>query len=365
MSISLTTNIKRLFSLLPAKVKIQDFYVGEGRPVFVVAEIGNNHNGDFNLALKTILAAKESGANAVKFQRRTVDEVFTKEMRDMPYNNPRSLAPTYGEHREKLEFSPQQLVGLKDYAEDLGLVFFVTPFDQKSADFLESIDVHAYKISSFDVTNLPLLEHVAKKNKPILLSTGMSTIEEIDQAIECILSYNNRLIVNHCTSIYPTPDDKIDLQIVQTLTERYRPLPVGYSGHEPDILPTIMSVGLGAKTVERHFTLDKNMRGSDHHMSIEPSEFKKMVDRIRRAEVFLGSSKKQIHEQEVPIREKHAKSIVTKREIKKGETITKDAVSFKSPGYGFKPALLHRVVGRKANQDLPVDTVILEKFLGS
>lgn len=361
---AIPTSLRRLFNQLPSRVKVQNFYVGEGEPVFVIAEIGNNHNGEFELAKKTILAAKESGADAVKFQRRNVDEVFTKEMRDMPYDNPRSLAPTYGEHRKKLEFDKEQFVALKDYAESLGLVFFITPFDIDSADFLESIGVHAYKISSFDVTNIPLLVHVAKKGKPILLSTGMSMLGEIDQAVETILEHNNRLIVNHCTSIYPTPDENIDLNMVAVLKERYRPLPVGYSGHEPDILPTVVSVGLGARTVERHFTLDKTMRGSDHHMSIEPSEFKQMVRDIRRVEVMLGSKEKRIHEAEVPIRQKHGKSIVSRRAIKEGEVITEEMLGFKSPGSGIKPGLVHTVVGKRAKVAIAEDTVIRETDIG-
>lgn len=363
MSFNLTTNLKRLFSLLPNRVKVQSFNVGDGRPVFVIAEIGNNHNGDFDLAMKLIKTAKESGADAVKFQKRNVEEVFTKEMREMPYDNPRSLAPTYGEHRKKLEFTKDQFIAFKKYAEELGLVFFVTPFDKDSADFLESIGVHAYKISSFDLTNLPLLEHIAKKGKPMLLSTGMATLEEIDQAIETILNHNDRLIVNHCTSIYPTPDEEIDLNMVRVLKERYSPLPVGYSGHEPDILPTVASVGLGARTVERHFTLDKKMRGSDHHMSIEPQDFKAMVDQIRRLEKILGSSEKRIHTAEVPIREKHAKSIIAKKDIKKGQVITAEMLGLKSPGSGLKPVFLDKVIGRIAKRDIAEDTVLPKEVL--
>jgi sialic acid synthase SpsE len=324
----------------------------------VIAEIGNNHNGDFDLAMRTIQAAKDSGADAVKFQRRDVDQVFTKEMREMPYPGPRSLAPTYGEHRKKLEFSRDEMLKLKQFAEELGLIFFVTPFDIGSADFLEGIGVHAYKIASFDVTNIPLLEHIAQKGKPMLLSTGLSTLEEIDRAVETILRYNNRLIVNHCTSIYPTPDTAVDLNMVLTLKHRYAPLPVGYSGHEPDILPTVVSVGMGATTVERHFTLDKTMNGSDHHMSIEPSAFKTMVDQIRRVEVMLGSKEKRIHEAEKPIRDKHAKSVVTVHPIREGERITKGALTLKSPGNGIGPIHLEELIGRVAKRDIPADALV-------
>ncbi len=358
MSLSLTTSLKKLFNVLPERVKIKTQYVGEGCPVFIIAEVGNNHNGEYDLAVKTIQAAKDVGADAVKFQRRTVDKVFTKEMLEMAYDNPRSLAPTYGEHRKKLEFTLEQFIELKKFAESLGLVFFVTPFDEDSVDFLESIGVHAYKISSFDLTNIPLLKYIAKKGKPMLLSTGMSTLEEIDLAVETILEINNLLIVNHCTSIYPSPDEVIDLKMVETLKSRYAPLPVGYSGHEPDILPTVASVALGARTVERHFTLDRMMRGSDHHMSIDPPMFKAMVDQIRRLEVILGSQEKRIHEGELPIRNKHAKSLVATRDIAKGERITAKDLTMKSPGSGIKPEFINKVVGKYAAHDIEADTVI-------
>lgn len=358
MTMPLPASLKRLFGLLPSRVKVGTIPVGDGHPVFIIAEIGNNHNGDFDLAMRTIRAASDAGAAAVKFQKRDVDQVFTKEMQEMAYDNPRSLAPTYGEHRRKLEFTKEQFAALKDFAESLGLVFFVTPFDISSADFLEAIGVHAYKVSSFDVTNIPLLEHVAKKNKPILLSTGMSTLEEIDRAVETILMHNDRLIVNHCTSIYPTPDENVDLHMITTLKKRYAPLPVGYSGHEPDILPTVVSVGMGANTVERHFTLDRTLRGSDHHMSIDPKMFAEMVSQIRRVERLLGSDSKRIHDAEVPIRHKHAKSIVTRRAIAVGEKLSIEDLVFKSPGHGIKPEMASALVGRRAPYALAEDTVL-------
>lgn len=362
-ALPLALNARRLFRQLPPAVKVQAKYVGKGHPVFVVAEIGNNHNGDFDLAMRSIKAAADAGADAVKFQKRDVETLLAKEMKEMPYINERSFGKTYAEHREKQELSEEQFKKLKEYSETLGVVFFATPFDKKSADVLERIGVHAYKIASFDVTNLPLLEYVAKKGKPILLSTGASTLEEIDKAVECIVTHNTLLILNHCTSLYPTPDNKIDLAMVRVLAERYKPLPVGYSGHEPDILPTVASIALGATTVERHFTLDKKMHGSDHHMSIEPQEFNRMVDDIRRMEVLLGSDEKKIYDDEVPIRHKHAKSIVVARPIKKGQRITLEDLTVKAPGYGINPMNMQALIGKIAAQDLDEDTVVPKEAL--
>jgi len=355
---SFTDSLRRFFNAARPRVKVQDRWIGDETPVFIIAEIGNNHNGDFELAKNTILAAKEAGADAVKFQKRNVDELLSKEMKEMPYDNPRSFGKTYREHRVNQELSIEQYRELKDFTENLGLVFFATPFDKTSADELESIGVHAYKIASFDVTNHPLLEYVAKKGKPMLLSTGGSTLEEIDRAIETILAHNTLLVVNHCTSLYPTPDHAIDLNMVRVLKQRYAPVPVGYSGHEPDILPTIVSIALGARTVERHFTLDKEMKGSDHHMSINPVEFKEMSGAIRRIEVVLGSSKKRLHEGETAILQKLGKSIVATRDIKKGERIKTEDLITKSPGTGINPRRLSQVVGTIAAIDIEADTIL-------
>ncbi len=361
--IPLSANLKRLFGVLPARVKIGTRPVGEGHPVFIIAEIGNNHNGDFDLAMRTIKAAADAGADAVKFQKRDVDALLSKEMKEMPYINERSFGKTYAEHRRNQELTIEDYKKLNDYTESLGMLFFATPHDIASADELESMGVHAYKIASFDVTNRPLLEHVAKKGKPIVLSTGGSTLEEIDTAIETILAHNNRLIVNHCTSMYPTPDENLDLHMVKTLRQRYAPLPVGYSGHEPDILPTIVAVGMGAHTVERHFTLDRAMKGSDHHMSIDPSMFKEMSESIRRIEKCLGSLEKRIHEGEMAARNKLAKSIVAARDIKKGQRITAGDLLTKIPGHGINPKHLDTIVGRIAEEDISVDTMLPETAL--
>ena len=358
MSTAVAAKIRSLLRIPEDRVKVQDRWIGDKSPVFIIAEIGNNHNGDFDLAMQSIKAAHEAGADAVKFQKRNVDELLSKEMKDMPYENERSFGKTYREHRENQELPIEDYVKLKEYSESLGMVFFATPFDQTSADELETIGVHAYKIASFDVTNLSLLEYVAKKGKPMLLSTGLSTLDEIDVAVKTILAHNRLLVINHCTSLYPTPDEAIDLNMVKVLKERYAPVPVGYSGHELDTLPTVASIALGARTVERHFTLDKNLKGSDHHMSITPDTFKQMVNDIRRMEVLLGSSEKRIHEGEMAIRHKLGKSIVAKRPIKKGDRITASDLITKSPGSGINAKHLDEMVGKIAQQDIEADTML-------
>lgn len=347
------------FKNLPNKVRIGKKYIGEGEPAFFIAEVGNNHNGDYFLAKKTIEGAAKAGADAVKFQKRFIDEVFAKELKEKPQTKDQIFGKTYGEYRRALELNQEEFVKLKKTAEDLGLVFFATPFDKKSVDFLEEIGVALYKIASFDVTSTPLLEYVAQKGKPIILSTGMATLEETDEAVETILKYNNQLVILHCVSVYPTPDDKLNLLTIPFLKERYAPLPVGYSGHEKGYLPTHAAITLGAKCVERHLTLDKSLPGPDHGtVSIEPEEFKAMVDGARRIEKSMGAPIKQLSEEELPARNKHSKSLVARRFIPAGTKIAADMIVCKSPGYGLKPYMLNKVIGRVVKVDISEDTVI-------
>lgn len=348
--------IERLLHRLPSRVKIGQRYVGPEEPVFVIAEVGINHNGDVEIAKRLIDAAKDAGANAVKFQKRTTEEILTREGLDKPYTSPHAFAPTYGEHRKKLEFSEVQYQELKRYAESHNILFFASVWDKKSADFMEGLNVDAYKIPSADLINIPLLEYVAQKNKPVLLSTGMSTLDEIDDAVEAVLKHNNRLVLFHCVSLYPCPEDKIDLKFMGVLRERFAPLPVGYSGHEIDLLPSITAVARSAVVVERHLTLDKTMKGSDHAASLEPQQFKELVDSIRRIEKIKGAGEKIFYPELQPLREKLAKSLVASVRIPAGTVISADMLAIKGPGNGIKPSLAGELIGRRAAIDIEEDT---------
>jgi sialic acid synthase len=356
--------IKKIFGGNPHKVKIGKKYVGPGEPVFVIAEIGINHNGDIEIAKRLILEAKSAGADAVKFQKRTTKDILTKEGLDKPYNSPHAFAPTYGEHRDRLEFGEVEYKELKKFCEDNDILFFASVWDQKSADFMESLGTDAYKIPSADTINIPLLEYVAKKGKPILLSTGMNTMQEIEDAVKSVLEHNNKVILFHCLSLYPSPEDKIQLAFMDTIKEKFGPLPVGYSGHEIDLLPTIAAVARGATIVERHFTLDKTMKGGDHSGSLEPHQLKELVSTIRRIEGILGNAvDKIIHEELKPLREKLAKSVASKVRIPKGTIITRDMLTIKGPGTGIIPARINDLVGKIAPSDVEEDTILPKNFL--
>jgi N-acetylneuraminate synthase/N,N'-diacetyllegionaminate synthase len=344
---------------LPNWVDLGKHRVGKGHPTYFIAEIGNNHNGDYYLAKKSIEEAAKAGAHAVKFQKRFVKETFAKELLDKPLTKENIKGSTYGEYRENLELSFEDFIKLKRIADSLDVAFFATPFDKKSVDFLESVGVPFYKIASFDLTNIPLLDYVARKRKPIILSTGMASLEEIDRAVATILQHNAELIMLHCVSVYPSPDEHINLNAMTTLAERYAPLPVGYSGHEQDFLPTLTAISRGATIVERHFTLSNILPGPDHEtVSITPDVFQKMTEAAKRIEKILGSTEKRVLEEEVGTRNKHAKSVVAKVAIPKGTIIANAMLVVKSPGYGIPPAELPQLIGQRAATDISQDSVI-------
>lgn len=344
------------------KIKVGKKNIGPEEPVFIIAEIGNNHNGDLNLAKKLIMEAAWIGADAVKFQKRILSEVFIQDMLAKPQTSSRALGSTYGEYRQKLEFDERQLKELKNLAHSLGLVFFVTPFDLKSAAMLNNIKMDAWKIASFDTTHLPLMEYVAQRKQPIFLSTGMASMEEIKEAVDLILKYNDQLVINHCVSVYPTPDEDLNLGAVETLIKEFPQFPIGYSGHEIGFMPSVVAVSLGAKVIERHFTMDKSLPGPDHStVSLDLAEFSEMIRQIRRIEKAIADKKIYLHEKEIPHRHKHGKSLVARTAIPAGAKITAKMVCCKSPGYGMKTGMMKKLIGKKAKVDIPIDTVIKEE----
>lgn len=337
--------------------KIGSRYVGEGQPCLIIAEGGVNHNGEPELAERLIKVAAEVGVDVVKFQKRTVKDILTKEKYDSPYIKPTSLGPTYGKHREKLELGDRVWKRLKSVATKAGLMLSGSAWDHKSADFLEDLDVPFFKIASADLTNLPLLAHIARKGRPVILSTGMSTLEEIDEAVAEISKHNDELILLHCVSTYPCDDSDANLRGIEMLRNRYD-LPVGYSSHDKGVAISAVAVGLGACVIEKHFTLDRTMVGPDHAASLEPQGLEKMIKYIRHTESALGDGIKKIMDSEIEPRSRLAKSIVTKRNISKGTLITEDMLTVKCPGDGLKPKYISSLCGRIAISDIEADTLV-------
>lgn len=276
-------------------VKIGNINVG-GKHCFVIGEIGINHNGSLKLAKKLIDIAAASGCDAVKFQKRTVDEVYTKEELEMPRISP--LGNTNGDLKRGLEFGYEEYKEINEYCKNKDLMWFASCWDKKSVDFIDQFNPPCYKIASATLTDDELLAYTKSKRKPILLSTGMSTIEEIDHAVK-VLGKDN-LVIFHCTSTYPTDNSELNLLAINTLKERYG-CPVGYSGHERGLTPSVVAATIGAVAVERHITVDRTLWGSDQAASLEPEGLHRMIRDIRSLKSILGNGNKIVYESEKPI----------------------------------------------------------------
>jgi len=278
-------------------------FIGNDQTPFIIAEIGNNHNGNFELALELIKKAKECGVDAVKFQVKDIESSFSKELLDRPYENENSFGRTYREHKEALEFSKVELTKIYDYAKELEIICFSTPFDIKSVKLLEDLNNPIYKISSFHVTDLGLIEEICKTRKPIIMSSGMSTIDELDQAVNLIKKYTEDFVLLHCVSSYPTDDADLNFNVIPTLKNRYNCI-VGYSGHERGTVLCTSTILLGSRVIERHFTLDRYMKGPDHASSLESEGMSLVVKRAKRTFSALGTSDKRVLENELSGRKK-------------------------------------------------------------
>ena len=274
--------------------------IGGGEPVYVIAEIGINHNGDIEIAKQLMDVAVETGCDAVKFQKRTPEICVPEEQKSIPRETPWG-SMTYFEYKKRIEFEQPEFEQIDAYAKKIGIDWFASPWDVPSVDFLESFDVPCQKIASACLTDSELLTAINKTKTTTILSTGMSSIEEIDKAVS--LLNNVPLAIAQATSTYPAEASELNLRAIQTFAEKYK-VPVGYSGHERGLQVTIAAVALGATFIERHITLDRSMWGTDHSASLEPEGLKRLVRDIRIVELALGDGKKKVYDSEIPIRAK-------------------------------------------------------------
>lgn len=280
-------------------VKIGNKLVGAGQPCYVIAEIGINHNGDVDLAKRLISVAVAAGCDAVKFQKRTIDVVYTAKELAMPRPNP--FGETNGDLKHGLEFEAEDFAEIDTFCKSVKIPWFVSPWDEGSVDFMEQFDTPVYKIASASLTDDNLLKHIRKTGKPIIASTGMSTYDEIDHAV-AILGTDD-LILMHTTSTYPAKYEQLNLRAIPTMAERYH-LPIGYSGHETGIPTSVAAAVLGACCVERHITMDRAMWGSDQSASLEPNGISRLVRDIRLCEQSMGDGIKRVYDEEVPVMKK-------------------------------------------------------------
>lgn len=327
-------------------------------PCYVIAEIGHNHQGDFETALKMIKVVASCGVQAVKFQKRDNKSLYIKAMYNKPYDNENSYGETYGEHREYLEFGWDEYVELKRCAEENGVEFIVTPFDVKSVDFLEELGVTSYKVASGDITNTPLLEYIAKLGKPMFLSTGAASLEEVRIAYETVHRHNDQICLMHCTAGYPTEYHDLNLKVIETLKKEFQEVIVGYSGHDNGILAVVIASMFGATVVEKHFTLNHSWKGTDHKFSLEPEGLRKQVRDLRRVDILLGDGKKVLQDFEKDARIKMGKGIYTSRPLSAGTIIGLEDVCFKSPANGTPPYLIGNIIGRRLKNTLEEEAAI-------
>tara|TARA_Y100000741_G_scaffold359191_1_gene339507 strand:+ start:157 stop:1185 length:1029 start_codon:yes stop_codon:yes gene_type:complete len=331
--------------------------IAENLP-FVIAEIGHNHQGSVEKAKEMIKQAKLCGASAVKLQKRSNKNLYTKEMYNSIYNSENSYAKTYGEHRDFLEFDKEQYLDLKKFSEELDIIFFSTPFDFESVEFLENINVPCYKIASADVTNTPLQEKIAETGKPIILSTGASSLEDVKRAHEVISKKNENLYILHCTASYPANIEDMNLNCIKTLMKTFPNNIIGLSDHENGIDAASIAYMLGARIFEKHFTLNRSWKGTDQSFSLEPDGLRKLIRNLNRIPSMLGSNTKKILENEKAPIKKMAKSIVAAKEIDKDTIIKLEHLAFKSPGGGLRPYFRDQVLGKKLKSKKNKDDLI-------
>lgn len=338
-------------------IKIKDTSIGNEHPCFIIAEAGVNHNGSLNIAKKLVDAAKEVGADAVKFQTFKTDSIVTKSAPKAEYQEKFSNASSQYDMIKKLELSRDEFTELSDYAKEKGIIFLSSPFDEESVDLLDEIGVPAFKLGSGEITNLPLIEYIINKGKPLILSTGMASLCEIEEAITIIKDKPIDLILMYCVTNYPASVDEVDLNVMKTLQNTFK-FPVGFSDHTMGIELAIASVALGAGVIEKHFTLDRNLEGPDHKASLEPREFKIMVDSIRNVEKGMGNGIKKLTPDELSIKKMARKSIMAGRDIEKGEILKKDMLTIKRPETGIYPKYIDLIIGRKVNKPVMKDEPI-------
>lgn len=330
----------------------------DNEPYFI-AEIGHNHQGNLENALKMIKVAALYEVNAVKFQKRNNKEVFTKSYYNRPYDNENSFGKTYGEHREFLEFNKDQYKELMKCAKDNNVEFMATAFDYSSIDFLEDLGITSFKFASGDLTNIPLLVYAAKLNKPLFISTGACTLDEIKKTYEEVCKYNDKICLLHCTAGYPTEYENLNLRVIETLKKEFPDAVIGYSGHDNGILASSLAFMLGARVFEKHYTLNHSWKGTDHKFSLEPEGLRKQIRDLNRIELALGDGSKIIRDFEKDARIKMGKSIYSARDLNAGIILSEKDICIKSPGNGLPPNYLKSIIGKKLKKDIKEETIIL------
>ncbi len=349
-------------------IKIKNKLIEKKRPLFFIAEAGVNHNGSLKLGKKLIDVAVEAGADAVKFQNFIADEIILPKGPKAKYHietTGSDKKQTWMQLLKSQEISREMLSSLIDYADRKKIIFLSTPYDEKSADLLEEFGMSAYKIASTDTNNFKLLDHISKKNKPIILSTAMCTEDEVIKSVNFLKKKKvKQLAVMHCTGSYPTNTKDSHLNVLKKYQKLFsNKCLIGYSDHTENSLNPIIATSMGINFYEKHFTLDKKMNGPDHRMSLTPNELKETIRLIRETEIVMGNDVKKVLDCEKENRKKLRKSIVTNTNIKKNEKFSIKNLSAKRPGFGIPPTEFNKIIGKRAKKDIKKNTIITKAML--
>lgn len=336
-------------------LQIESTQINDASDCYVIAEIGHNHQGNLETAKELFRAAKECGVDAVKLQKRDNRSLYTREMYNKPYENENSFGATYGEHREFLEFGVPEYKELQRYARELGLAFFATAFDFRSADFLAELNTPAFKIASGDLRNIPLLKYVAAFQKPVIMSTGGGTIEDVQRAYDAVMPINSQLAILQCTAGYPCAFEEMNMRVITSFRERFPDVVVGLSSHDSGIAMVVAAYVLGARIVEKHFTLNRAMKGTDHAFSLERGGMRRVVRDLRRVRMALGDGLKRTYPSEVAPLQKMGKKLVAAVDVPANHVMRREDIAIKSPSDGLQPYELDQVIGKVTLRPLKQD----------
>jgi len=341
-------------------LKIDNRTVSDDSDCYVIAEIGHNHQGDLEKCKALFKSAKQCGANAVKLQKRENHTLYTRAMFNEPYNSENAYAPTYGEHRNFLEFGSEEYKELQSYAKELGITFFATAFDINSADFLADLNMPAYKIASGDIKSTPLLKHVAKFGKPMFVSTGGATMEDVQRAYDTVMPINSQLCIMQCTASYPCSFETLNLSVISAFRDAFPDIVIGLSGHDNGYTMGLVGYMLGARAIEKHFTINRALKGTDQAFSLEGSGMRRLVRDLQRIPVALGDGVKRIYDDERAPIQKMGKSLVAARKLPAGHTLASSDIALRSPAGGTPPYEFDHYIGRKTAKPLATDETLDE-----
>lgn len=339
------------------KIILDNFEVTQESLPYVIAEIGHNHQGSLDKCKELFVKAKNAGANAVKLQKRDNKKLFTKKFFNSEYNSNNSYGKTYGEHRDKLEFGNFEYTELFKFSKEIGITMFATPFDFYSLEFLEKFDCPFYKVASSDITFVQLIQKIADTGKPIIISTGYSSFQDIDRILNNI-SFKNEVAFLQCSSVYPANSDQINLNIIPEMMKKFPKNIIGYSGHDSGIVIPIAAYMKGARIIEKHFTLSRALKGSDHAMSLEPDGLLKMCNGFAKVKASLGSNIKEKMSCENKFMYKMKKSIVSSKSLKKQHILSYSDLDFKVHGNGLECYQADQLIGKKLNKDIDEEHAI-------